>query len=118
MILLKISEVIMYCKSCGKENPDSVSFCASCGARTTGGDAKLAYASLGTMIGGFVFMILTLVSPLLFSLLTFPAFIASIVLGISSIKKSDAAKGCALAGMIISIIMLTIFIVGGIMTSS
>jgi hypothetical protein len=124
----------MYCNSCGQQNSDNVRFCASCGAPVSSGHAaqqpsqptpqtpnrpqtnytedspKLAYASLGTMIGGIVCLFLSLAAPLI-SLLTYPAFIVSIVLGISSIKNSNAARGCALGGMITSIIMLTIFIV-------
>ncbi|MGN1060554.1 MAG: zinc-ribbon domain-containing protein [Candidatus Coproplasma sp.] len=99
----------MFCKNCGKEIDDNADVCIYCGKKvdkTVGGERKVN----GFGIAGFVIALLSLWLGTFYCIAPIVGLVLSIV-GMSMSKKCNSCNGLAIAGLVISIISLVVWVI-------
>ena len=105
----------MFCPNCGTQNNDGVNFCANCGANLYQNAAPsvapiAAMPQQKTNVLCIVGLIVSLASILFLGTTAIIGLILSIIGLISAGKKNEKGKGQAIAGIIISSILVVVWI--------
>ena len=107
----------MFCPNCGTQNNDGVNFCANCGAKLYRNAAPsvapiVAMPQQKTNVLCIVGLIASLASILFLGTTAIIGLIFSLIGLISAGKKNEKGKGQAIAGIIISSILVLVWIFG------
>lgn len=105
----------MYCYKCGREIPEDANVCPYCGVEQQHNEVRYEKAIINQDYN--IFALLGLISSLLsvISGINFFAAIGGLILSIIGLnqihKQNQRGKGCAITGIIISIIVIVINII-------
>ena len=101
----------MFCKNCGKEIDDNASICIYCGVATGKQEnVNVEKKVNGFGIAGFVVSLLSLWLGMYFMIASIVGLVLSIV-GMCMSKKCTSCNGLAIAGLVIGIISLVIWVI-------
>lgn len=109
----------MYCEKCGKEIDDNAVICVNCGAPTKNfaGAQSDAQPERKTNLCGIFGFCLSIIAPLsvifhslaLYIILTLAGLVLSIV-GLALSKNNNGGRGLSLAGFIISLVAVVLWL--------
>lgn len=101
----------MFCKNCGKEIDDRAAICPACGVPVQGADKEKPRNKTGSglCIAGFIVSLLSLWLGMYFCIASIVAVVLSAI-GMNIAKKNGYSCGLGIAGLVIGIISLVIWI--------